>query len=73
MKKFCIQIIFVLLLLPISAFAEEPVDLQIIQKIKMEATQNSQVMETLSYLTDVYGQRLMGSPVRLIKVNFEYL
>ena len=73
MKKFCIQIIFVLLLLPISAFAEEPVDLQIIQKIKMEATQNSQVMETLSYLTDVYGPRLMGSPVRLIKVNFEYL
>ncbi len=39
----------------------EPVDLQMITRIKDEATNNSQVMETLSYLTDVYGPRLTGS------------
>ncbi len=58
MKRF----VLIILLLSISAFAEELVDLQIIQKIKLEATKNSQVMETISYLTDVYGPRLSGSP-----------
>ncbi len=43
-------------------FAAEPVDLQAIQKIKDEGVKNSHVMETLSYLTDVYGPRLTGSP-----------
>jgi carboxypeptidase Q len=43
-------------------FAEEPVDLQMITRIKEEAIKKSQVMETASYLTDVYGPRLMGSP-----------
>ena len=41
---------------------EEPVDLQIIHKIKVEGFENSQVMETMKYLTDVYGPRLSGSP-----------
>jgi len=62
MKKINKRIVFVLMVLSISVFAEEPVDLQIVQEIKMEATQNSQVMETVSYLTDVYGPRLTGSP-----------
>ncbi len=42
--------------------AEEPVDLSVIMKIKLEGFENSQVMETLSYLTDVYGPRLTNSP-----------
>lgn len=62
MKKISQRIVFVLLVMFISVYAEEPVDLQIVQKIKMEATQNSKVMETVSYLTDVYGPRLTGSP-----------
>jgi hypothetical protein len=33
--------------------AVEPVDHQVIARLKMEGFQNSQVMETLSYLTDV--------------------
>lgn len=40
----------------------EPVDLEIVAKIKEEGLQRSQVMETLSYLTDVHGPRLTGSP-----------
>jgi hypothetical protein len=62
MKKISRRNVFVLLVMFISVYAEEPVDLQIVQKIKMEATQNSKVMETVSYLTDVYGPRLTGSP-----------
>ena len=41
---------------------QEKVDLEAINKIKEEGLQRSQVMEILSYMTDVYGPRLTGSP-----------
>ncbi len=41
--------------------AEERIDLETIGRIKMEGFQRSQVMDTLFYLTDVYGPRLHGS------------
>ncbi len=47
--------------LPIRA-ADEPIDYASINKIKTEGLQNSQVMEIASWLTDVYGPRLSGSP-----------
>jgi carboxypeptidase Q len=37
-------------------------DLAIVGRIKTEAFDNSRVMETLGYLTDVYGPRLTASP-----------
>ena len=40
----------------------EKIDLDAINKIKEEGMKHSQVMDTLSYLTDVYGPRLTGSP-----------
>jgi hypothetical protein len=40
----------------------EPLDLQAVYKIKEEGLQRSKVMEIASYLTDVYGPRLTGSP-----------
>lgn len=40
---------------------QEPVDLQMIEKIKEEGLQRSQVMQTAFYLTDVIGPRLSGS------------
>src|SRR5262245_7473 len=40
----------------------EKVDLDAIYKIKDEGLNRSQVMTTISYLTDVYGARLTGSP-----------
>src|SRR5881409_4093522 len=52
------------LVLAVAAFAlagENP-DLSAIWRIKDEGLNRSQVMETLSYLTDVYGPRLTGSP-----------
>ena len=42
--------------------AGEPVDLQAIYRIKEEGLQRSKVMEITSYLTDVHGPRLTGSP-----------
>jgi carboxypeptidase Q len=46
----------------IAQMPQEKVDLDAIYKIKDEGLNRSQVMETLSYLTDVYGPRLTGSP-----------
>jgi carboxypeptidase Q len=42
--------------------AQDKVDLSVLSRIKHEAFQNSQVMEDLFYLTDVYGPRLTNSP-----------
>ena len=42
--------------------ASEKVDFDAIYRIKEEGFQRSQVMETASWLTDVHGPRLTGSP-----------
>jgi carboxypeptidase Q len=44
------------------AQAGEPIDLEAVYKIKDEGLQRSEVMETLSYLTDIHGPRLTNSP-----------
>jgi carboxypeptidase Q len=46
----------------IAQTAQEKMDLDAIAKIKEEGDKRSHVMETLSYLTDVSGPRLTGSP-----------
>ena len=48
--------------LALPAAAQEKVDEAAIEKIKAEGLQRSQVMETASWLTDVFGARLTGSP-----------
>src|SRR5262245_9669686 len=40
----------------------EKIDLEMVKKIREEGLQRSQVMETLSWLTDVHGPRLTNSP-----------
>src|SRR5262249_4825603 len=57
-------IIAVLIALPLAADwpATEKLDLDAIYRIKDEGLQRSKVMEIESYLTDVYGPRLTGSP-----------
>jgi len=62
---FVILLICALLVLSAGISAQAPVekvDLDAINKIKEEGLNRSQVMELLSYLTDVYGPRLTGSP-----------
>src|SRR6185312_16147897 len=47
----------------LGAAEAEKIDLGVLHRIKTEAFgQNSRVMDTLFYLTDVYGPRLTGSP-----------
>ena len=40
----------------------EKVDLEMMKKIRAEGMERSKVMDTLSWLTDVHGPRLTGSP-----------
>src|SRR5581483_9490943 len=47
---------------PLLLLAEEKVDLSVVNRIKAEAFNDSKVMDTMFYLTDVYGPRLTGSP-----------
>ena len=56
--------IAVLIALPLGAQwpMTEKLDLDAIYRIKEEGLQRSKVMEIESYLTDVYGPRLTGSP-----------
>jgi carboxypeptidase Q len=64
MKYFCYIVISVFLfitLLP-AQFVPEKLDSAAIAQIRDEGMNRSQVMEYLSYLTDVYGPRLSGSP-----------
>jgi carboxypeptidase Q len=42
--------------------AEERIDTGINAKIRQEGTDNSTIMRTLHYFTDVHGPRLTGSP-----------
>jgi hypothetical protein len=42
--------------------AQEKVDTDMVSKIRQEATDRSQILNTLHVLTDVYGPRLTGSP-----------
>ena len=42
--------------------AQERVDSDVIAKIRKEGQDNSKIMRTMHYLTDVYGPRLTGSP-----------
>jgi hypothetical protein len=51
----------VLTFIPLLLLAEEKVDLAVVNRIRAEAFQHSEVMDTMFYLTDVYGPRLTNS------------
>jgi carboxypeptidase Q len=57
-------IMALLVIVPLAAQwpATEKPDLDAIYRIKDEGLQRSKVMEIESFLTDVYGPRLTGSP-----------
>ncbi len=59
MKRILVGLSFGLTLL---AQDREPVDLTLIGRIKTETFENSRVMDTMGYLTEVYGARLPASP-----------
>lgn len=55
----CLLLIFVFVHV---SFAQETINHDVIARIKTEGFQNSQIMETLGYMTDVFGARLTNSP-----------
>jgi len=44
-----------------TIIAQSKSDLEVIAKIRKEGFQNSQVMDIVSYICDVHGNRLVGS------------
>jgi len=47
---------------PVAQGAQETINKDINARIRAEGWDNSQIMHTMHYLTDVYGPRLTGSP-----------
>ncbi len=47
---------------PLAAQQPEKIDMAALASIRDEGMSRSQVMDIASYLTDVYGARLTGSP-----------
>jgi hypothetical protein len=64
MKRIAVKSLAAILVLsiPIIAQVQESVDLDAFYRIKNEGYERSQVMDVVSYLTDVHGPRLTGSP-----------
>ena len=64
MKRFTfgLTVTAALHLAPVSALAQEPVYWDVVDRIRTEAFEDSQVMEIASYLADVIGPRFTGSP-----------
>ncbi len=58
-------VIIIILMLVSSVSAQEPVYWDVVEKIKHEGFENSQVMETASWLTDVFGPRNANTPAYL--------
>src|SRR5439155_854912 len=54
-------IMIAVLLVPVSA--QERLDPKIVDKIRQEEAQHSQIMRTLHFLADVHGPRLTGPPL----------
>ena len=70
-KKYRVCNAFALLSLAMSTTLSaqtpaEKIDTVVIDKIKEEGLQRSKVMDSISYLTDVHGPRLTGSPLTKI-------
>ena len=62
-KLSMILAVMAVILLPASAqSALEPIDQKAVDMIRAEGLENSNVMNYMSWMTDVYGARLTGSP-----------
>src|SRR5438270_9500596 len=64
-RQFAVLLLLFTLIVPYAAFAQQPqqpAEDPMITRIKDEGMNRSQVMQTLSYLSDVIGPRLTASP-----------
>jgi hypothetical protein len=58
----CLLVAFLLGAFAVAIRGEQKIDEAMVARIKAEAFQRSQVLNTLTELTDMYGPRLRGSP-----------
>jgi carboxypeptidase Q len=66
MNRFILVIVFLFLVVPLPAQSPtEKLDYATIEQIRDEGLNRSQVMDHISWLSDVYGPRLTGSPAIL--------
>jgi hypothetical protein len=62
-SKFAASILLIqLLVLPLASIAQDTHVAEVNAAIRKEEMEHSQIMNTLHYLTDLYGPRLTGSP-----------
>src|SRR5438067_11860120 len=64
-RQFAVLLLLFTLIVPYAAFAQQPqqpAEDPMITRIRDEGLNRSQVMQTLSYLSDVIGPRLTASP-----------
>ena len=61
-RKALLILLLIVAAIPLRAQAPSAADLNAIYQIKDEGFNHSQVMDLMSYLTDVYGPRLTNSP-----------
>jgi carboxypeptidase Q len=62
LKKITTSFLLVAILNGLSSFVFAQTTEEINSKIRKEANENSQIMRTIHYFSDVYGPRLTGSP-----------
>ena len=62
MNKRVFSVAFLVLLTAASLQGEEPVDWEMVTRIRDEGLERSRVVETVQHLSDVIGPRLTGSP-----------
>lgn len=62
LKKLTLSFVLLSLIIPCGALAQSGTDADINARIRKEGMENSQIMRTIHYLSDVYGPRLTGSP-----------
>ncbi len=60
-KARAIALLLLITLVPLSAFSQDS-NADINAKIRKEGMENSKIMRTMHFFTDVYGPRLTGSP-----------
>ena len=62
MKRVAAVLLLSLFAMPAYLSAQEPIDRDMVEKIRQEGTRNSRVMEVFNHLTNVIGPRLTASP-----------
>lgn len=64
LKRIAVAVVSIQLIAitPLLALCQSQADPDVLNKIRQEEKDHSQIMHTMHYLTDIYGPRLTGSP-----------